>query len=52
MRNDHAEFETDLKHFKHNVEINGLSYSDSYLLAILFNLEKRIRELEFRINNK
>jgi hypothetical protein len=53
MRRDHADFQKSLRKFEESIiGKDGLNYSDSYLVLILYNLEKRIRELEFKINEK
>ena len=53
MRNDHANFEKDLDVLKYNlIRNNEMEYSSGYLMSIIYNLEKRIRELEFKINQK
>ena len=44
MRNDHAEFKKRIDNFK--------TFRTDELVKLLEHLEKRIRELEFRINNK
>jgi hypothetical protein len=51
MRNDHAEFNKILNAIKH--QASGEMRFDKSILPIMFiHLERRIRELEFKINEK
>jgi len=51
MRNDHAEFNKILKALK--CQASGEMRFDESILPFMFvHLEKRIRELEFKVNNK
>ena len=53
-RNDHAEFEKDIKQLKKSFQvlIGNMVFVDPALIRLLFKLEKRIRELELKINQK
>ena len=50
MRKDHAEFIKHLENYQR--QFGEVRYCDSGLPIILFYLEKRIRDLEFKINEK
>jgi len=51
MRQDHADFKKEFKKYESQLlKEGGVNYSNGYLIKIIINLEKRIRELEFKIN--